>query len=232
MTQRDDGAFERFLNDRVKDLRRISGATRGESSLGDVQSEAWLMLMDMQSKGITINLGDPQHQKLLLSHLYQHLVRYTELNVRNAVRLDHSPSGEADEMHPLAHLLAAAPEYDPVNALAEAEEQARTAIAEPSAHHSLASAWVALLRMFDNRMTEVAKHLMISLSYCYVRCTYAKVLAVYQWPLPTAPYGPAFVPKPWRRYRIMRPHMQMALDFGEDGALPGVVGRSSLAALD
>lgn len=144
--------------------------------------------------------------------------------MRNAVRLDHAPNGEADEVHPLAHLLAAAPEYDPAVAVSEAQERALAAVAEPGAHHSLAGAWVALLRMFDNRMADVAKHLLISRSYCYVRCAYARVLAVNQTPLPTAPDEPAFVPKPWRRYRIMRPHMQMALDFGEVEALPGMTG--------
>jgi hypothetical protein len=215
MSNGDNGIFERFLLERKKDLQRISGHTRGEHSVGDVQSEAWLLLMDMQSKGIAMHLDDPQHQKLLISHLYQHLVRYTDLNVRNAVRLDHSPGGEEGEMHPLAHLLVARPEYDPLVSLTATEEQRIAEVAEPNAHHSLASAWVSLLRLFDNRMTEVAKHLMISLSYCYVRCTYAKHLAIFQTPLPTYVDDPAFIPKPWRRYRIMRPQTQMALDFGD-----------------
>lgn len=221
MYQSDDGAFIRFLAERKKDLQRISGHTRGECSLGDVQSEAWLMLMEMQAKGIALNLRDLGHQNLLISHLYQHMVRYTELNVRNAVRLDHAPNGDADELHTLAHLLAAAPEYDPAVAVAAHQEHALTAIAEPGPHHSLASAWVALLRMFDNCMADVAKHLLISRSYCYERSSYAKVLAIHQTSLPAAADEPDFAPKPWRRYRLMRPHVQIVLNFGEVEALPG-----------
>lgn len=220
MTERDDASFARFLEHRGSDLRRISRHTRGESSIGDVQSEAWLLLVDMQAKGTALDLDDPQHQKLLISHLYQQLVRYTELQVRNAVRLDHAPSGEPDAMHPLAHLLAAAPHYDPAIALIQAEE-ARATLPEPDAHHSQASAYVSLLRMFDNRMKDVADHLMISLSYCYYRCRFAKLLAVHQKPLPSTLADAVFTPKPWRRFRIVRPHIQLVLDFDGESSLSG-----------
>ena len=54
-------------------------------------------------KNVVVEFLNKSFQDLLISHLYQHLVRYTELNVRHAVRLDHAaPDGDQDyESHPL-----------------------------------------------------------------------------------------------------------------------------------
>lgn len=202
----EDGFIE-FLDTCRKDLCRISRATRGESSPEDVASEAWLMLGTLQSKGRVVDLRQPEHRKLLLSHLYQHLVHYTETNVRHAVRLDHAPGGEEGEMHPLAHLLAAGEHHDPALALMQAQEQAlQQAARQPQlgVHQSLASAYVHLLERFDNRMATLADHLLISLSYCYRRCAHARVLAVNQQPLPSAAMcrDSGFVPGAWRSFRL------------------------------
>jgi len=138
-----EDAFIRFLRSHQQDWRRISRRTRGEHSPEDVQAEAWLMLATLRNKGITIDLDAPDHQSLLISHLYQHLVRYTELDVRNAVRLDHAPNGEEGEAHPLAHLLAADAHYDPVVALMHAEDQGQSALDRNlSAHQSMAAAYL------------------------------------------------------------------------------------------
>lgn len=148
--------------------------------------------------------------------VYQHLVRYAELNVRNAVRLDHAPSGEDGEVHPLAHLLAADASYDPVVALMHTEEQGRSAMERNlSAHQSLAAAYVYLLRHFDNQMAAMADHLMISLSYCYRRCAHARLLAIHQEALPAAAMttDTDFVPGAWRHFRLLRTPIQLSFDF-------------------
>lgn len=113
----DAAAFERFTRAHRDDLRRISRHTNGESSMGDVQSEAWLMLHALADKGKPVDLDAPADVRRLLAHLYQHLVRYTELQVRHAVRLDHSPDGDEQTPHPLALRLAAQPHFDPLVAL-------------------------------------------------------------------------------------------------------------------
>lgn len=215
-------AFTQFLALRRRDLQRISRHTRGESSLGDVQAEAWLMIDTLARKGVVIDLEEPEHQSLLIAHLYQHLVRYAELQVRHAVRLDHAPGGEDGQTHPLMNLLAAEGHYDPVVALMEAEAQAQAALDEdPAAHQSLAGAYLYLLRRFDNRMKEVADHLMISVSYCYRRCAHARCLAVHQQVLPSAANDTNFVPGAWRRFRILRIPVQLAFDFDADMVLFG-----------
>lgn len=205
-TMSEDGFIE-FLGTCRKKLRSISYATRGELSPEDVESEAWLMLATLQGKGHTVDLRQPEHRELLISHLYQHLVRYTEKKVRHAIRLDHAPGGEEGEMHPLAHLLAADEHYDPALALMHAQEQAlEQAARRPllGVHQSLASAYVHLLERFDNRMEALADHLLISLSYCYRRCAHARVLAVNQQPIPSAAMreDSGFVPGAWRSFRL------------------------------
>ncbi|RST45401.1 hypothetical protein EJI00_24060 [Variovorax sp. DXTD-1] len=210
-------AFTQFLTLRRRDLQRISRHTRGESSLGDVQTEAWLMVDTLARKGVVIDLLESEQQSLLIAHLYQHLVRYTELQVRHAVRLDHAFDGAEGEAHPLMYLLAAEQHYDPVVALMEAEDQAQAARDdEPAAHQSLAGAYLHLLRRFDNRMRDVADHLMISVSYCYQRCAHARCLAVHQQALPSTANGTTFVPGAWRRFRIWRMPIQLAFDFDKE----------------
>lgn len=214
-----EDAFTRFLAQHKSDLQRISRHTRGECALGDVQTEAWLMIDTFARKGVTIDLAQPAQVSQLLAHLYQHLVRYTELHVRHAVRLDHSPGGDEGEAHPLMRMLAAAPEYDPVVALLAGEDRADVEDEDPGVHQSLAGAYVHLLRRFDNRMRDVAEHLMISLSYCYQRCAHARRLAVLQRPLPQQMDQSGFMPGAWRRFRLMRTPIQLAFDFDLGTAL-------------
>lgn len=213
-----DGAFDRFVEQRSEALKRISRHSRGEFALEDVRSEAWLMWRTLAASGRSLDLADPQDQETLIARLYQQLVRYTELNVRNAVRLDHAP-GDADEPHPLAYLLSAGEHHDPLVALLEAEESHSRDVAEPTAGESLAGAYLHLLRRFDNRMAEVAAHLLISVSYCYRRCAQARDLAVFQQPLPRGALAASddvgSAPGPWRRFRMMRPPVQLCFDFEE-----------------
>lgn len=214
-----EDAFTPFLRAHRQDWRRISRHTRGEHSPEDVQAEAWLMLATLQDKGIALDLQRPDHQSLLISHLYQHLVRYTELHVRNAVRLDHAPNGDDGDRHPLAYLLAADAAYDPAVALMHAEDQREAALEhDPSAHQSIAAAYLYLLRYYDNRMGAVANHLMISLSYCYRHCAHARLLAMHQEALPATAMAadPKFLPGAWRRFRLVRTPVQLSLDFDSD----------------
>ncbi|MFT3816856.1 MAG: hypothetical protein QM750_04370 [Rubrivivax sp.] len=218
-----DDPFTQFLSRRRSDLRRISHATQGEASLEDVESEAWLMVSDLGNKGFAINLRLPEHQELLISHLYQHLVRYTELNVRHAIRLDHAPEGGDGELHPLAYRLAADADSDPLVALMQAQDQRRKLDEEASLnpHQSLAGAYLCLLKHLGGRMPALADHLLISLSYCYRRCAHARTLAVHQQALPPAAMvtDAGFIPGAWRHYRLQRQPVQLSFDFESDVVL-------------
>uniref|UniRef100_UPI003341874B hypothetical protein n=1 Tax=Castellaniella defragrans TaxID=75697 RepID=UPI003341874B len=213
----DDDAFQQFTIQCKKDLERIARATRKEHQFDDVVNEAWIMACDLHtSDGNPLVLSDADCQQLLLSHLYQHLVRYTDLKIRHAVRLDHAPKGGEHEgdAHPLAYLLTS---DDGRDALRELVEQEADKERESSliAHGSLAAAYVKLLRRFDNNMSAVADHLRISRSYAYRRCANARWRAIHMAHIPI-PVGEKFIPGPWQSFRLRRPYVQLVLDFGDE----------------
>jgi hypothetical protein len=212
----EDAVFEQFARQRKKDLQRIARHTRGEYQFSDVVNEAWVVAHELSArKGVVVDLLDSASQDLVLSHVYQQLVRYAELNVRHAVQLDHAPAGGEDgDTHPLTHLLVSDEGRDPL-ALLIAHEAASDIDLEVEGHASLAAAYVRLLRRFDNRMRAVAEHLLISVSHAYRRCAHARLLAACQVPVPFA-IGETFVPGPWRCFRLRRRQVQLAFDFDEE----------------
>ena len=85
MINPEDPAFEQFVAQRKSDLQRISRHTQGEHQLADVMNEAWLVAHGLQSRNsVVVDFLSRSFQDLLISHLYQRLVRYTEQNVRRA----------------------------------------------------------------------------------------------------------------------------------------------------
>ncbi len=218
-------AFHEFLISRSPELRRIARHTQREFELSDVQSEAWLMIRRMHAKGRTIDVSNRRDQDILISHLYQHLVRYTDKKIRNAVRLDHwhDDAEEDFSAHPLLRKLAAGAENDPLGALLDQQYSLRhTGRILDGDHyrHSLADAYLRLLDRFGNSMREVANHLLISLSYCYRRYACALQLARNQRPIPRAGIDERhFSPRAWRPFRIRMEPRQLSLDFGEAPAL-------------
>lgn len=216
MSTSDDDAFNRFVSRWKQQLRKIVYKTAGEQQYEDVVHEAWVMAHTLRAEdGRPLDLRDEAHQQRLLAHLYQHLVRYTEFTVRHAVRLEHAPPGGdgGEDVHPLARTLASDAGRNVLDQLLEREAD-RAVEAALQDHGSLAAAYVQLLRHFDHRMTAVADHLRISVSYAYRRCAQARRLAVYLQYIPVP--GTDRLPGPWRRYRLFRRPVQLSFDFDEE----------------
>lgn len=211
-----DVMFEKFLRSCRAALRRISAHTRGEHSLSDVESEAWLLAEELRlEKGLTPEFGCSEYQRKIVSYLYQKLVRYTDLNVRHAVRLDHAPAGVPEEAaHPLLAKLAADEGFEPLAVLIQREESSADSEVEPASYESPAAAYLQLLRRFDNKMLDVATHLLISRSCCYRRFNQALNLAKLQWPLAKEAFSTAegLEPSPWRKFRAIHVRRQLELD--------------------
>ena len=211
---RGDQGFGKFLSARHSALVRISRATRGECSIDDVKSEAYVLGADLAAAtGRDPDFADTGFQEVLLARLYQRLVRYVEKNVRYAVRLDHAPtSRNGDVREPLIDRLVAAG-ADPLQDLVEAEEAAESMpVVNP--HESSASAYVVLLRRFGNRMAAVARYLLISESHAYRRVARARFVRSHQESVATT-LEETFLPRPWRRFRWYRIPVQLEFDFGE-----------------
>lgn len=212
----DDVAFRLFTEQCRTDLQRIARHTRGEYQLGDVVSEAWLLASNLRTNdGASLDLSDEICQARLLSHLYQHLVRYAEKNVRYAIRLDHSPiaGGHEGGSHPVARSLVSNDGRDPLREFLELETRTEME-ARLAMHGSLAAAYVYLLRDFDNQMSRVADHLRISRSYAYRCCAKARRLAARMRHIPVR-IPDDFILGPWRSFRLRRPHVQLAFCFDD-----------------
>lgn len=211
-----DVMFEQFLSRCSAALRRVAAHTRGEQSVSDVEGEAWMLAEELRlEKGLVPEFGNLDYQEKIIRFLYQKLVRRSELNVRYAVRLDHAPSGAAeDAVHPLLAKLAADDGLEPLAILMEREESAFALAAEPASYESPAAAYLQLLRRFDNRMLDVAAHLLISRSWCYRRFNQALTLAKLQWPLAKEAFSTAegLEPSPWRKFRAIHVRRQLELD--------------------
>ena len=209
--------FAQFLQQRHKDLKRIASASRGEHTLNDVRQEAWLIAEHVAHKtGRPKDFKDPDFQSLLIAFLYQQLVRYTELNVRNAVRLDHAFSDDDEDGRPRTPLdkLAGDDGRDPLSYLLALET--RTPDDSPSDATLLgtnAGAWAVFLRQCDNRMRTVSGRLLISLPHAYHCMARARERATFQAAIPLR--SPERSPRlgAWRRARYERIPRQLAFDF-------------------
>lgn len=167
------------------------------------------------SDGRPVDLSSAAGQQQLLKYLYSHLVNFTERKIRNAVRLNHVPKGSDDEGgdHPLAYILAS---NDRRNVLDELIEQEANAEFESRLieHGSLAVAYVYLLRRYGNNMAAVASYLRISRSYAYRCRAKAERLAICMLHISMPPVD-QFMLRPWRQFRLCRPHVQLEFDFNE-----------------
>ena len=209
-----DKGFGDFSRTRRSDLARISRATRGEYSFNDVAGEAYVLGAGLAaSSGRDLDFGDPAFQEELLARLYLRLVRHAEKNVRYAAKLDHATvGGDGEENRPFIERLAA-PDGDPLAALEAAEDSVDNEVAV-NPHESTASAYVVLLRAFDNRMGAGARYLLISPSHAYRRVARARLARSRQCHMATTLESGLF-PRPWRRFRWYRIPDQLEFDFGE-----------------
>lgn len=211
-----DVMFEKFVSSCSAALRRIAAHTRGEQSVSDVEGEAWMLSEELRiEKGLVPEFGNLDYQEKIISILYQKLVRLSELNVRYAVRLDHAPAGAPeDAVHPLLAKLAADEGLEPLAILIEREQSASDHEAEPASYESPAAAYLQLLRRFDNKMLDVATHLLISRSWCYRRFNQALNLAKLQRPLAKEAFSTVegLEPSPWRKFRAIHVRRQLELD--------------------
>jgi len=209
--------FTLFLQQQAKALRRIACATQGEHSPADVAQEAWLLASPLaERRGLAPDFLDPDFQDLLLRHLYQALVRYTELHVRYGVRLDHATGDDAEDgaVHPLMNHLASDEGRDPLAHLLAAE--ARAGLPDRDAPHpSLAGAWLVLLEACGQRMSTVAMRLLISPRHARHCRAKARQLARDQHAIALTPPRDASQLGPWRRYRAIRVPRQLEFDFDE-----------------
>lgn len=154
--------YDHFLNTRRAKLRQIARATRGESTLADVEQSAWLLAYELgEQRGYALDLSNPEDQGFLVRRLYNRLVKYTERLVRHALRVDEDPGEEeAGSGATIARLLAASSNSDPAVALLR-EETTKAAESAIVRSYSEAAAYLVLLRRFKWNVQALAEALWI-----------------------------------------------------------------------
>lgn len=227
MSANGPSGFETFLERHAPDILRISRASKGEWRVDDIRNEAWLLAFDIgEKRGQPLDMGDEEDASLLIRHLYNRCVKYTELVVRKAQRLDHADRGDEErERHWLADRLVADDGAHPLSLL-EALESVTEIREAPDPYHSTASGWAWLMRRFGQRMADVANFLLISPSWCYACLRRARHQADTQWPLPhtLATGDDEDAIRPWRKFKLPPDRMddpeQMSLDYWNRPAQP------------
>jgi hypothetical protein len=162
-------------------------------------------------KGLAMRFADPDYRGLLLSHLFQHFVRYAETTVRYAQRQRRGDDGEDAGF--LVDSLPADAGLDPLHAWSEADEVRST---EPDPQQSQASAYLHLFGCCGNDTRRLADRLMISVSHCYRRLAQARAVARWQHPMGVRCIGGdgrPLQPRTWRRFRHERRPLQLEFDF-------------------
>jgi len=212
-------AFEQFVGQNKSAFRRIAYGTRGEYEPGDIETEALLLALKLSdSQDLPINFDDAAYRSTLLGRLYQRLTKYSCSPTKFAVRLDQGIGENEDQPHPLANTLASDGGRDPLALLID-RESAVFAHIRSANHFSLAAAYVRLLECFNYHLLAVADHLLITVSQTQAHLRYAGLLARHQEPLSLPMPSKAFVPGPWRKFRLMRIPEQLRLDFEDQEGL-------------
>ena len=164
---RDTGkVFQAFLNSCRRDLQRIAWSSRGEYSVDDLCSEAWLISDEIgRKRGFAVDLSNGDDRRSILARLHNKLIRFAEKNIRFAVRLDKDWDSEDSDyaVNRLARLLTAPEEFDPLVRM-QADEDQPSALLLIKHSYSQASAYVILLDRFDWEQKVLAQYLNLAVS--------------------------------------------------------------------
>ena len=196
-------AFQSFIRQHDVALRRIASHSRGEFSVEDIQNEAWIigqLLAQKYEMEVTPYFTDHIHQKTLLSHLYNHIVKFRESKIRNAVRLDQTDADEPDKYETM--LGAADPEMWEPSALLVRERPSKYDNPDDG---TVASGYLYLLRQLNGSKRALAEMLKISRSYLDHCLARAVVLAQHQLCLfDEAAHDERQPLRGWRKFRIRK----------------------------
>lgn len=120
MAQRHDASFfDRLIAPMLKHLRHIAGLTRGEQSVDDLKSHAWIIAEEIKAeRGAEIEPDDEEIQATIVARLHKLFGRFVNRATRFAVRLDQEDrddDGDFRKNAVLTHL--SGPQLEPEVAL-------------------------------------------------------------------------------------------------------------------
>ncbi|WP_247568993.1 hypothetical protein [Ralstonia solanacearum] len=167
MSLRSAGAFfARLLPSITSDLRRIAKRSRGETTVEDLQTEAWLVAEELsRNLDPPPDAGDKGFHQQILGRLYNRFVKFADKRLTFAVRIDEQREGDDGAMrqNPAAANLAAQEDYDPAQAL-ETMEREREQAMYVGGRFAEAVAYLRVFVAMKNDQCAVAEHLAITVS--------------------------------------------------------------------
>lgn len=203
-------AFKEFLDSRADDLAFISRQSRGEVTIGDLGSDAWLVALEIaNSRGHAVDFESPSDQDEILRRLYNRSVKFTEKKVRNAFKLDRDHDPNENKSGSWSNRAVAPPGSEPLDVLLKREEEAARRDIQSRLGYSQASAYVLLLFRFESDIPAVSAHLAITPVTFVKRLRHAVQYVRIQPSLfdKTERLDPNFLPPPNRRY-VLRPRTE------------------------
>jgi len=172
MSLRSAGAFfARLIPSIISDLRRIANRSRGETTVEDLQTEAWLVAEELsRDRDPPPDVGDKGFHQQILGRLYNRFVKFADKQLRFAVRLDEQREDDdgGTRENPIAAALAAPEGYDPAHTL-EMREGEREQEQRILGRFDEAIAYVRIFATMRNDRLAIADHLAIATCTLYRR---------------------------------------------------------------
>ncbi|RQV69411.1 hypothetical protein DF024_00330 [Burkholderia cenocepacia] len=155
--------FERLIAPMLRHLRHIAKLTRGEHSVDDLKSEAWIIAEGIRAeRGGELDPEDAGLQETIVTRLHKLFGQFVNRAMRFAVRLDqedHDDDGKTRE-NSLAARLAGPVHYEPHRAIEREEELTKTEQII-AAQFSEAVAYFHMFDQFDGDSGALASYLAI-----------------------------------------------------------------------
>lgn len=163
--------FAKLIPSIISDLRRIASRSRGEITVEDLQTEAWIVTEELSRDcDLAPDVDDKGFQQQILGRLYNRFVKFADKRLRFAVRLDDQREDEDGGMRENSTMatLSAAEDYDPSRALEKQEDEHRQE-RQMQGHFAEAVAYLRMFATMKNDCRAVADHLAIGVSALHKR---------------------------------------------------------------
>ncbi|WP_233863015.1 hypothetical protein [Paraburkholderia adhaesiva] len=164
MAQRnDESSFDRFIAPILRHLRYIAKLSRGEYTVDDLKSEAWIIADEISSeRGGTIEPEDTELQESVVARLHKLFGRFVNRVMRFAVRLDQDERDDNGEFHEnsISARLASPLQYEPQIA-AQLKDDASEIARVVAGQFSEAVAYYHVFDQFDGDSGAIARYFAI-----------------------------------------------------------------------
>lgn len=155
--------FETFMKERIKDFRRISAWSKGEASVHELYSEAWLLADKIgKRQKREFDFTEPEDQDYILGALVNEYVKWGDPVRKYSRSLDREYEfDDGEHGDSLADRLSADETFDPL-ALLELRESLAQEDAALVFTYSQATAYVVALTQFDDDREKMCNWLAIA----------------------------------------------------------------------